>query len=93
MGKLTLRQAAEWCGGAVEEKYADVEFLGAANDTRVMQPDSSYQLVDRRGSRKLLNSHRAFSDMAREAAEKALAAVEPTLETTEFKVHQPAEEI
>ena len=38
MGKLTLRQAAEWCGGAVEEKYADVEFLGAANDTRVMQP-------------------------------------------------------
>ena len=38
MGKLTLRQAAEWCGGVVEEKYADVEFLGAANDTRVMQP-------------------------------------------------------
>ena len=38
MGKLTLRQAAEWCGGVVEEKYADIEFLGAANDTRVMQP-------------------------------------------------------
>ena len=62
-------------------------------NTRVMQPDTSYQLVDRRGSRKLLNSHRAFSDMAYAAAEKARAAVEPgTLDTTEFKVHQPAEE-
>lgn len=38
MGKLTLRQAALWCGGTVEEKYADVEFLGAGNDTRVLQP-------------------------------------------------------
>ena len=38
MGKLTLRQAADWCGGVVEEKYADIAFLGAANDTRVMQP-------------------------------------------------------
>ena len=62
-------------------------------NTRVMQPDASYQLVDRRGSRKMLNSHRAFSDMARAAAEKARAEVEPALETTEFKVHQPAEEI
>ena len=62
-------------------------------NTRVMQPDGSYQLVDRRGSRKMLNSHRAFSDMARAAAEKARAEVEPALETTEFKVHQPAEEI
>ena len=38
MGKITLRQAARWCGGFVEEKYADVEFLGANNDTRVLQP-------------------------------------------------------
>ena len=38
MAKLTLRQAAQWCGGRVEEKYADVEFLGANNDTRVLQP-------------------------------------------------------
>ena len=38
MAKLTLRQAAQWCGGHVEEKYADVEFLGAGNDTRVLQP-------------------------------------------------------
>ena len=38
MGKITLRQAAKWCGGLVEEKYADIEFLGANNDTRVLQP-------------------------------------------------------
>ena len=38
MAKITLRQAAAWCGGAVDEKYADVEFFGANNDTRVLQP-------------------------------------------------------
>lgn len=38
MGKITLRQAAAWCGGTVEEKYADVTFLGATNDTRTLQP-------------------------------------------------------
>ena len=38
MGKLTLKQAAAWCGGSVEEKYENVEFLGANNDTRVLQP-------------------------------------------------------
>ena len=38
MGKITLRQAAQWCGGYVEEKYADVTFLGASNDTRELQP-------------------------------------------------------
>ena len=37
MGKITLKQAAAWCGGRVEEKYADVEFLGANNDTRILQ--------------------------------------------------------
>ena len=34
MANITLRQAASWCGGTVEEKYADVEFFGANNDTR-----------------------------------------------------------
>lgn len=38
MGKITLRQAAAWCGGAVEEKYANVTFQGANNDTRVLRP-------------------------------------------------------
>ena len=36
MGVITLKQAAAWCGGAVEEKYADVTFLGAGNDTRTL---------------------------------------------------------
>ena len=38
MGKITLRQAAIWCGGSVEDKYADIEFFGANNDTRILQP-------------------------------------------------------
>ena len=38
MGKITLKQAAAWCGGYVEDKYADVEFLGAGNDTRTLKP-------------------------------------------------------
>ena len=37
MGKLTLKQAAAWCGGTVEEKYENVEFFGANNDTRIIR--------------------------------------------------------
>ena len=38
MASITLAQAAQWCGGWVDEKYAQVEFLGAANDTRSLRP-------------------------------------------------------
>lgn len=38
MGNITLRQAAAWCGGTVEEKYAEVSFFGASNDTRTIRP-------------------------------------------------------
>lgn len=38
MSYITLGQAAQWCGGRVEEKYRDVEFFGACNDTRKLQP-------------------------------------------------------
>ena len=38
MANITLRDAAQWCGGMVEEKYADVVFAGAGNDTRSLQP-------------------------------------------------------
>ena len=38
MGNITLRQAALWCGGQVEEKYADVTFLGANMDSRKILP-------------------------------------------------------
>ena len=37
MSVITLAQAAAWCGGRVEEKYKDVEFFGACNDTRILQ--------------------------------------------------------
>ena len=37
MAKITLKQAAAWCGGTVEEKYENVEFLGANNDTRIIK--------------------------------------------------------
>ena len=38
MAKLTLKQAAQMCGGYVEEKYENVEFFGANNDTRIIRP-------------------------------------------------------
>ncbi len=38
MAKLTLKQAAQWCGGYVEEQFENVEFFGANNDTRVLKP-------------------------------------------------------
>ncbi len=38
MAKITLGQAARWCGGTVEDQYADISFFGANNDTRVLQP-------------------------------------------------------
>ena len=34
MGRITLQQAALWCGGYVDPKYKDVTFLGANNDSR-----------------------------------------------------------
>ncbi len=34
MGRITLQQAAEWCGGRIDPKYKDVAFYGANNDTR-----------------------------------------------------------
>ena len=34
MGVITLSQAAQWCGGRIDPKYADVTFLGANNDSR-----------------------------------------------------------
>lgn len=38
MGTITLKQAAQWCGGRVAPKYADVTFLGAGNDSRKIEP-------------------------------------------------------
>ncbi len=38
MGHITVKQAAQWCGGQYDPKYADAEFFGASNDTRTIQP-------------------------------------------------------
>ena len=38
MSRITLKQAAEWCGGRVEEKYEDVAFFGANIDSRNLLP-------------------------------------------------------
>ena len=38
MGRITLSQAAQWCGGRVDPKYAEVTFLGANNDSRKIKP-------------------------------------------------------
>lgn len=37
MGRITLEQAAQWCGGKIDPKYAQVTFLGANNDTRKLE--------------------------------------------------------
>ena len=37
MSRITLAQAAEWCGGTIDPKYADVCFFGASNDSRNIQ--------------------------------------------------------
>ena len=66
MAKLTLRQAARWCGGFVEEKYADVEFFGANNDTRVLQKGQLFVVLE---------AARDGHDFIPAAMEKGAAAV------------------
>lgn len=38
MSRITLAQAAQWCGGTVDPKYAQISFLGASNDSRSVKP-------------------------------------------------------
>ena len=66
MGKLTLKQAAAWCGGWVDPKYEDIEFLGANNDTRVIQPGQLFIV---------LQGARDGHDFIPMAMEKGAAAV------------------
>ena len=42
MPSVTLKQAAQWCGGFVEPKYENVVFCGANNDTRIIKPDQLF---------------------------------------------------
>ena len=42
MARITLAQAARWCGGTVDPKYADVTFVGANNDSRKVEPEQLF---------------------------------------------------
>ncbi len=66
MANITLRQAAQWCGGTVEEKYAEIEFFGANNDTRVLQSGQLFIV---------LQGARDGHDFIPAAMEKGAAAV------------------
>ena len=66
MANITLRQAALWCGGTVEEKYADVEFFGANNDTRILKEGQLFIV---------LQGVRDGHDFISAAMEKGAAAV------------------
>lgn len=66
MGRITLRQAAAWCGGRVEEQYADIVFLGANNDSRKLQPGQLFIA---------LQGERDGHDFIPMAMEKGAAAV------------------
>ena len=66
MGKITLGQAAAWCGGRVDPKYADITFLGANNDTRKIEPGQLFIVLE--GAR---DGH----DFIPAAMEKGAAAV------------------
>ena len=66
MAKITLKQAAAWCGGVVEPQYENVEFFGANNDTRKIQPGQLFIVL--KGAR---DGH----DFIPQAMEKGAAAV------------------
>ena len=65
MGKLTLKQAAAFCGGWVDPKYEDIEFFGANNDTRLIQPGQLFIV---------LQGARDGHDFIPQAMEKGAAA-------------------
>lgn len=66
MAKLTLKQAAQMCGGYVEEKYQNIEFFGANNDTRIIKPGQLFVV---------LQGARDGHDFIPMAMEKGAAAV------------------
>ena len=66
MGTITLQQAAQWCGGLIDQKYKDVAFLGANNDSRKIQPGQLFIA---------LQGERDGHDFVPMAMEKGAAAV------------------
>lgn len=66
MGRITLQQAAQWCGGKIDPKYADVTFFGAGNDSRSIQPGELFVALE---------GERDGHDFIPAALEKGAAAV------------------
>ena len=66
MGNITLGQAAKWCGGSVQKKYADISFCGANNDSRNILPGQLFVA---------LRSQRDGHEYIPAAMEKGAAAV------------------
>ena len=66
MGKITLRQAALWCGGSVAPEFENVTFYGANMDSRKLQPGQLFIALE--GAR---DGH----DFIGTAVEKGAAAV------------------
>ena len=66
MGRITLAQAAAWCGGQIDPKYAEVTFLGACNDTRKIEEGQLFVA---------LKAARDGHDFVPMALEKGAAAV------------------
>ena len=66
MGRITLQQAAQWCGGSIDPKYKDVTFFGASNDTRKLEQGQLFIA---------LQGERDGHDFIPAALEKGAAAV------------------
>ena len=66
MGRITLQQAAAWCGGKIDSKYRDITFLGANNDSRKIEKDQLFIA---------LQGERDGHDFIPKALEKGAAAV------------------
>ena len=66
MGRITLQQAAQWCGGSIDPKYKDVTFLGANMDTRKLEAGQLFIA---------LKGERDGHDFIPAALEKGAAAV------------------
>lgn len=46
MSRMTLEQAARWCGGTVAPQYAQVSFFGASNDSRSLEPGQLFVALE-----------------------------------------------
>ena len=66
MARITLGQAAQWCGGRIDSKYENVTFLGANNDTRKIERGQLFVA---------LQGQRDGHDFVPMAMEKGAAAV------------------